>query len=364
MAMESSALLNVLIAFASGHLSIVDHSYKVAALEAKSTAIRSLASAINTVSEEVTYHETNAAACLSFVIYEAGVGDCRAWLSHLKGTQNIIKSACVSSGGQYVNGPEAFKHSTEGQWILRNYAYHDIIGSITLRTTPLLYSDYLDGITDIVDSCVGVAAGLLAIIARISFLDKETTIHDHEWASGHNVQWKLKQLESTSADIEQKLQNWQCHADASPGLAALAYAYRNAALMVLYRLIRGRLRSSHGSVGEIWGSDGYTLDEVEARIQGQVVDTLRHISDIPVSSAPEGALLFPIFIVGGEAVEQEHIDSVRSRLRLMADKRQFRNLSQARDVLEDLWDLRKTTQGQNADWTQILDASGEDLLLT
>ncbi|KAH7011002.1 fungal-specific transcription factor domain-containing protein [Ilyonectria destructans] len=362
MAMESVALFDVLLAFASGHLSLTDESYKVAALETRSTAIRSLATAISTPSDQVACHETNAAACLGLVIYEAGVGDCRAWYTHLKGTQNIIKSTSAHSGGKLLNGPEAFKHSTEGRCILRNYAYHDVIGSITLQKTPLLRGDYLDGIADVVDSCIGVAAGLLCIIARIGFLGEETTIKDQ--TSDDEVREKLQQLQSASAEIEQELLSWHCHPDASPGLAALAYAYRTAALIVLYRLVRSRIRSSRAAALDFWGPEADTMDAIQTKIQGQVADTLEHVSEIPVGSAPEGALLFPVFIAGGEAIEQDHIDMVRSRLRLMARKRQFRNLSQARDVLEDLWDLRKMRQGVNADWTQILDASGEDLLLT
>ena len=50
-------------------------------------------------------------------------------------------------------------------------------------------------------------------------------------------------------------------------------------------------------------------------------------------------MLFPVFIVGGEVLEQSQIDAVRARLRQMFEQRQFRNLSQAWEVLEDLWDI-------------------------
>lgn len=362
MAMESAALLDVLLALASGHLSLSDESYKVAALEARSNAIRSLVMAINSPSDQVAYHEANAAACLGFVTYEAGVGDCRAWYTHLKGIQNIIESTSAYAGGKLLNGPEAFKHSTEGQWILRNFAYHDIIGSITLQKTPLLQGDYLDGITEVVDSCIGVAAGLLGILACIGFLGEKTIIT--RLTSDDRVREKLQQLQCAYAEIERELLNWYYHPDASPGLAALAYSYRAAALIVLYRLVRSRIKSSRGAALDLWGPEADAMDAIETKIQGQVADALEHVSEIPIGSAPEGALLFPIFIVGGESVEQDHIEMVRSRLRLMARKRQFRNLSQAREVLEDLWDLRKTREGVDVDWTQILESSGEDLLLT
>ncbi|KAL6889970.1 hypothetical protein GGI43DRAFT_430679 [Trichoderma evansii] len=224
MAMKSVAPFYVLLAFASGHLSLGDESYKVTALETRSKAIRSLATAINTPSDQVAHHETNAAACVSFVIYEAGVGDCKAWYTHLKGTQNIIKSTSVYASGKLPSGPEAFKHSTEGQ-------------------APLLPGDYLDGITEEVDSSTSVAAGLLRIIACIEFLAEKTLIKER--TLDDEAQEKLRQLQTSYAEIEQELLNWHCHPDASSELAALPYAYRAAALIVLYQLVHNHIKSSH-----------------------------------------------------------------------------------------------------------------------
>ncbi|KAH6983585.1 fungal-specific transcription factor domain-containing protein [Ilyonectria sp. MPI-CAGE-AT-0026] len=361
MAMESVAFFNSLLALTLGHMSLSDETYKVAALETRSTAIRNLAVALSNPSDRFACHETNAAACLAFLIYEAGVGDCRAWYTHLKGTHHVIVSASEYSGAKQVGGPEALKNSIEGQWVLRNFAYHDIIGSITLRKKPLLNSEYLVGITDVVDSCLGVAAGLLHIIARISCLEQETEspgplLDDQADA-------RQQYFRSTYTQLEQELLSWRCHIEVSLGLEALAFAYRNAALIMLYRLMRYRLRTDHLLILESDPEiDAITV--IEAKIQAQVVDTLGYISQIPVGTPPESALLFPVFIVGGEALQQDEIDPIRTRLQLMAKKRQFRNLLHAREVLEDLWDLRKTRQGANADWTQILDASGEGLLLT
>ncbi|KAH6892629.1 fungal-specific transcription factor domain-containing protein [Thelonectria olida] len=278
MAMESAALLDVLLALAIGHMSLTDASHKVAALETRSTAISNLAAAIRVPSDQVAYHETNAAACLAFVIYEASVSDYRDWYTHFKGTQNLIMSTSARAGGKVFNGPEASKTTTEGQWILRNFAYHDIIGSVTLRKKPLINEDYLDGITDVVDSCLGVATDLLRI---------ETALQDR--ATDEKLRVRRQNIRDGYKQLEQDLLHWHCHADADSRLAALAYAYRNAALIVLYRLLAERHR------------------------------------------------------------EQDNIDTVRTRLRLMAKKGQY------------LWDLRKTPHGANADWTQILDASGEEL---
>lgn len=361
MAMESVAMFDILLAFALGHLSLTNESYKITALETRSTAIRSLALAISTPTDQVAYYETNAAASLGFIIYDAAVGDCRAWYTHLKGTYNIIQSASTYLGGKLRSGPEALKHSAEGRWIIRNYAYHDIIGSITSRKAPLLRGNYLDGITDVVDSCIGVAAGLLSIIARIAFIGQDTATKRQPF---HDEVREGQSIQSQYLDIERELLDWHCQANVSHGLTALAYAYRSAALIVLYRLVRSRIKANHAEFPDLWELKEDTMVAIQAKVQKQVTETLGHVTDIPVGSSPEGALLFPVFMAGGEAIEHDDIDSVRSRLRLMARKRQFRNLSRAQEVLEDLWDLREAEPGVDADWTQILDASGKGLLLT
>lgn len=367
MAMESAALFDVLLALSSGHLSLTDKSHKVSALENRSTAILNLAKSISTPSDELTRHETNAAACLGFVIYEAGVGDCRAWYSHLKGAHQIIVSTSAKSRGKLLEGPGAFKTSTEGQWILRNFAYHDIIGSITLRRRPLLNGDYLDGITDVVDSCVGVAVGLLAILARISCLDADTSHHDQTTTEDNQSQ---QYFLTTSANLEKSLLSWTCHPSTEAGLASLAYTYRNAALITLYRLLRNRLQSGYITSLSTQPSPSPSpstqtpLETIQTKIQTQVSGTITHLSNIPIGSEPESALLFPVFTIGGEARDEGQMEVVRTRLQHMAEKRHFRNLLQAKWILEGLWDVRKKTNCGDADWTLIQDAAGVDLLLT
>lgn len=352
MAMESTVLSEFLLALATGHLAIIDKSQKVAALESRSAAISQLATAITAPSSDLSRHETKTAACLAFVIYEAGIGDHGAWYTHLKGTQHLIMSAEGRVGGRQLTGPQAFKTSTEGQWILRNFAYHDVIGSVTLGTTPLLSDEILDGITDVIDSCLGVATELLGVLAQISCLDKD----HHANTDSESFQHKYSQL-------EERLLSWQCHPDADVGLAALAYAYCDAILIVLYRMKRRRLRSERCFSMPDSISYDQALAEVQSKVQEQVVKGLQHISDIPVESAPESALLFPVFIIGGETLAQDQIDTVRTRLRHMTKKRQFRNLTRAWEVLEDLWEWRKTPLGANADWTQVLAASNQPQLL-
>ncbi|KAK1968951.1 hypothetical protein LY78DRAFT_603537 [Colletotrichum sublineola] len=361
MAMESNVLYDALVAFASGHLSLFNESYKVTALKAHSTAINNFAAALSAPQQHITWYETKAATCLAFVIGEVSTGDNRGWSSHLLGAKSLIESAVVNtSAGVVLRGPDVFKKSSEGQWILRNFAYHDIIGSVTLRRRPLLDCSYLDGITDVVDTYLGVATGLLRHVATLSVLDEETRLGPE--FSAEEISKRKALFHVTCTKVEQDLQHWQCWHDAAPDLAALAYAFRGAVLIVMYQLIRNRLASEGDGKSE--GFSATKWDILPTKIRTQVSNILRHVSDIPIGSHTESAILFPLFLAGSEATEKGHMDAVRVRLQMTLQKRKFQNIARSLAILEDLWQRRQVADASWVEWTDILDETGEHLLLT
>lgn len=361
--MESEALRDSLSAFACSHLSLVEPSYTVPALETRAVAIRALATSIGKPCYDITWCETNAAACLALLASDVSGGDCNGWYHHLVGTKNIILSAARQSrSGQVTTGTEAFKESPEGQWVLRNFAYHDIIGSVTLQKRPLLDYSYLSGITNVVDSYLGVGTELLTFIARISCLNAETEIS--EGISAEEAKEKASLFHSLCPQLEKELRDWKCPDDSSPGLVAVAYAFRSAALILLYRFIRSRLADDELSTysGETWKAG--ILDILQSKLRVNVEDILTRVSDIPFGTAPESAVLFPLFLAGGETTSENQMEAIRTRLRKSLERRRFQNISRALQVLEDLWRVRQSQGGTSADWTHILSLSGVDLLLT
>ncbi|KAI1120155.1 fungal-specific transcription factor domain-containing protein [Nemania abortiva] len=362
MAMESVVLRDALFAFASGHLALADKSYQGTAITASSMAIRSLAAAVSTPSADICWHETTAAACLVLMTAEVGVGDCRSWYTHLKGAKDIISTAVSQANSQHVRGSEAFKYSSEGQWILRNFAYHDIIGSVTLRKRPLLDGCYLESISDAVDSYLGVGTRLLSYVSEITCLDDETTPRDHMGDS--ELQEMRTRFHNSTCSLENRLNNWKCPAGTPGGLAAVAYAYRCAALILLYRLLRDRLGTTVLYSNDAENSRDRLIQIMQTKIRKQVDLTLTHIAEIPVGIGPESTLLFPLFLAGGEASEPFHIEPIRQRLLTILEQRQFRNVSRALEILEDLWALRQQENGAGVDWSQILETCGREILLT
>ncbi|TDZ53983.1 hypothetical protein CTRI78_v006670 [Colletotrichum trifolii] len=363
MAMESSVLYDALVAFASGHLSLSDAKYKVSAIEAHSTAMNNLAVALSAPQHDSTWYETKVATCLAFVIGEVCVGRYNGWYTHLSGAKLLIEGATAdTASGATLRGPEVFKKSSEGQWILRNFAYHDIVASVTLRKRPLLDGSYLDGITDVVDTYLGVATGLLRYVSILCVLDEETRLE--QALPDDELERRRTRFHATCADVEHELQNWHCRADASDQLAALAHAFRSAVLIFLYRLVRTRLEEEGPSASHDWVSTVGGWDILPTKIRTQVSNILRHVDDIPVGSHAESAILFPMFLAGGEATEEEHIDLVRVRLQKTLEKRRFQNIALSLDTLEDLWRRRRELDGVRVDWTDVLDSSKGPLLLT
>ena len=378
MAMESKVLSEALVAWSAGHLASVDQSYETTALEARSIALHALAKSVTSPADSISSHETNTAACLVLLTSEVCQGDRAGWYNHLMGAKHIIESAKHTglAGKAMITGPEVFKQSPEGQWVLRNFAYHDVLASVTLGRPPLINADYLEGITDVVDTYLGVASEVLTFISEASSPD-----HDALFTVGNPdepVPDTTKQQFAASLEaylgVKQKLHDWRCDASAKPELAAVAYAYRSAALIHVYRRIRSLLRLSQ-SLNHTIHTEEYTngvLASISAGLKFQASQLLSHVSKIPLNDIPESALLFPLFMAGGEVdpTDMTQLDMIRNRLRMILEKRNFINVLSALEVLEELWDRKRKHTALNNniesidDWEDVLKAQGGLLLLT
>lgn len=357
--LESPALVNALVAWSAGHLASRDSSYRTTALEARSNALKSLSTSLS--SRDVVSNELNAASALVLMTSEVCLGDHTKWYSHLVGLRHILTSSETSStGALQVMGLDALKKSSEGQWILRNFAYHDILGSVTLGIQPLIQTHYLQGITDVVDTYLGVACEVLIFISDISCLETGGLFQDYLSSVERN-----DNMNNCFSSIEQRLKGWICSTETNPALVSLAHAYSSSALIYLYRRTLRGLKA-HDLVCE---SRRYNLIcDPHAKIQNGVSATLRNTASISPTGVVESALLFPLFIAGGEATDQSHMDMVCSRLELTLGRRHFHNIQRALDVLKDVWEQRKGCQNMqddcDVDWKDILDRQNEGLLLT
>lgn len=342
MAMESQTLFDSVVALASGNLSNFDPTYQVAAMEARSRALRGLGADVSRPFAAIHDYETALASCLLLSASEAILGLRTGWSEHLAGARSVIMSAHRVDS----RGPEAFRGSPEGEWLLRNFAYHDILGSVTSGRPALIPGDYLEGLGDTVDSYLGVHSQLLVYISQISALraPEDMLAADEQRSDGDETVDPMAAL----CQIEQKLRSWHPRSS-DPILEATAYAYKSAALIYLYQ----RMRQTTPMTG--------TLDSM---VSGEVQVVLENIAKIPEDAHPDGILLFPLFMAG-ETTDVQVMETIRSRLRSIDTIRGFRNVLRACEVLEEVWWTRTTaTECNSVDWKDILHSQGGGLLLT
>jgi transcriptional activator protein UGA3 len=353
--MESPALAEALIAYSSGHMSYSDPSYTTVSLAARSKALCELSMAISRPDQAASVTETTLSACLVLLTSEVCLGSHKSWYNHLVGAKHLI--ACAQSqtdqaDGSIVQGAQALRLTSEGRWILRNFAYHDIIGSVTLGTQPLLSPDYLRNITHEFDTYLGVASQLLVYIGQTTCLSLDPTDIERGIHPSRN-----------HLSIQHEIENWKCPAGTSSTLQAAAYAYRGAALIYLYRKMRRHLEADSNSSLAY----GISLSTLNEKLQAIVANTLDSIGQVPENDISESSLLFPLFIAGGEVERTDQMELVRTRLQLSYKKRRFRNISRALEVLEELWAYRQIQDvlgRKRQDWEDILKSSQEPLLLT
>jgi len=366
MAYEDKTLLDMLVAWASSHLCLCDDSYRIKALEHRSTALRSFTTALPKSRESP---EVSLACCLVFCSMSAILGDTAGWHNHLLGAAHIIRQASPSQSYEY--GTEKISGTYEGQWLLRNFAYHDILMSVTLNCEPIISGRYwMKPASMEVDSYMGLACEPLALISEISSLNG-SVVQQAELEPGFAIgsdtisssssyedgvesvsSWYVAFL-SRIHDIEFELQNWTCPASDDSNLTSLAEAYRSAALIHLYRVLRRRIPA--------------TAADTEMKIQRQVTAVTYQIGRMPLGCLPECTSLFPLFMAGGEMRSRTNMQFIRQRLQHIVTYRHFQNAASALSVLEELW-LQHTSitdsPGELLDWSDILKRRNWSLALS
>ena len=371
MAVESTPLLDTLIAWTSSHLSLCHESYQVRALEDRSSALTSFAKSLSTYDLPA---ELSLAGCLILCSMEAILGDTSGWYEHLVGASHVIRPTHVHKSDR--TGLDVLMRTLEGRWLLRNFAYHDILMSVSMNCAPLIPGLYwLSEGESIVDSYFGMASQPMAMLSTISSLNSQIRTHPAEPQIESEVSMashlgypnvcslndssfpedssRFTNFSARAFYIESQLQEWICPESPDRSLINLAEAYRSAALIHLYRTIRQHIPTK-------------TLI-LNNKIARQVDAIVQHVSNMPVECLPECTLLFPLFVAGGEAESSEHIQYIRHRLTALAMFRRFQNVNVALEVLEDLWqskDRVSKTEAAMPDWLDILAERGWKLPLS
>lgn len=297
------------------------------------------------------------------------LGDTAGWHNHLLGAAHIIRQA--SQSHSYQHGLEKISESYEGRWLLRNFAYHDVLMSVTLNREPIIPGRYwMKHMNNEADSYMGLAHEPLALISEISSLNSDmvqetrpelglrvaSDAASFSPVDDDSVELPLTDRQrflSRAHEIEHQLQNWTCPASDNSNLVSLAEAYRSAALIHLYRISRLQIPAPAANI--------------EQKIRDQVGTIIHHIGQMPFKCLPECTSLFPLFMAGGETRSKTEMQFIRERLQHIITYRQFQNAASALSVLEELW-LQHTSftdvPGELLDWWDILKRRNWSLALS
>ncbi|KAJ5094416.1 hypothetical protein N7456_010277 [Penicillium angulare] len=366
-AMHSPPVLNTLIAWSSSHLSLRDKSFEHVAMQNRGTALRDLRKALESDPANL---ETNLAMSLILCSLESIMGDNGdAWYLHLIGASKVLLSNTdITSiyGDEYPTKVlEPFNDIYAARWLLRNFAYRDIVTAVARDQAPVMNSHHFLTLDDPLqpDSYFGLAAEILEVVSHTAVLNHTlkteiNSIPNKEPGSlVHIIDDKYsfppsEILESLMA-LETRLEQWVCPPSEDMPLRLLAESYRSSALIYIYRVMRAVCPER-----EI---------ELSSKVATQVAATVDIIERMPTRTFAECTLLFPLFLAGGEATEEPHIKSIRTRMLDMIDSRGFRNVEVALSVLEKLWRLRiarKSTGSAKVDWLDITRRDGISLSLS
>ena len=371
MAMHSPPLMTALIAWSASHLALRDPSFQQVAMQNRCAALRDLRGVFN--SDRASIEIPLAISLVLCSLESIMADDSHAWYLHLMGAAGIIASRLdpleLSGDSEHITLRlrQQFEDTYAGRWLLRNFAYRDIVMSVARGRAPLLSSYQFLRLDDpqVPDSHFGLASEIMEILSLTSMLQAEIrgcrprTPTEKKYDQGkpddthQGIQIQAK-VGANLASLESRLCQWTCPSSPDMSLKLLAESYRSSALIHLYRVIQSAF-------------PGRTK-ELSEKMMGQVSVIVRSVEQMPLRSLPECTLLFPLFLAGGEATEECHIQSIRNRMRDLVQFRSFRNVDVALSVLEKLWRSRTVENsadpGMRIDWLEIIQQDGIYLSLT
>lgn len=315
MAIDDSSLLYALFTYASIH---VPSSGPVPAitplirLKFETQAARGLSEAIrrNSVSEGTI------ACALICSTAEVVSGDTKKWFLHLQGAGHLINQ---------LGGPKRLLQSRDGRFLLRNFAYHDIMGAFSTGSRPRFRGIYWldDSRLNSPDCLIGLAHEIIGHMSDICYFiadtkDQGSTASDPKLDVIYQGEALAQALRSQPLSICAALNPSEMES-----LRHHAESYRFAALLHLYRFLSQFAANT----------DAYSSQMSEC-----IQTIMAHVYQVPLNIACELGLIFPLFMAGVNAADDKAISNyIRSRLENIESWTKFEHIARARELLELLW---------------------------
>ncbi|KFY26676.1 hypothetical protein V493_03947 [Pseudogymnoascus sp. VKM F-4281 (FW-2241)] len=326
MAIDDSSLLYALFTYASIHVpssGSVPSITPLMRLKFETQAARGLSEAIrlNSVSESTM------ACALICSTAEVISGDTKRWLIHLQGAGHLLNQ---------LGGPEKLRRTSDGRFLMRNFAYHDIMAAFSTGGRPIFRGLYwLDDSSFVSPDCLmGFAHDILGHMSDICYFMADTRDQDHSTADFaatviHKGEMLAEALFAQPLAISTTLSGVEheslvCHAE----------TYRFSALLHLYRFL-----------------SRFTADDTlyNTEMSECMQNIMRYIYQVPSNLSCEVGFVFPLFMVGVACADDDAtMTYIRRRLDNIERWTKFQHVARIRELLDLLW-----TSGQT-DWEALL----------
>lgn len=323
MAIVDRSLLHALFAYASVHFDAAAPAPAVpitpdARLKFENQVARGVAEAI--AKDAVT--ESTVACALVISTVEVVSGDTSRWLLHLQGAGHLISHL----------GASRLLRTTDGAFLLRYFAYHDILASLSTGHRLLIDGAYwvqdVNTAVSSADSFMGLAHHIFRRITDICAFVADTADLDSSSCSDRRSREALRAEDIAHAlrwqDLHLQVDSTDSHIEA---LIHHAEAFRFAALFYLYRhLLR------FGDAGTVY----------RLRMEDCVQQILQHVSQVPSNLFCEIGLLFPLFMIGIGSSDASTTQYIQNRLAFIENWTKFKHVRRARELLQLLRDEGRT----------------------
>ncbi|KAM0248998.1 hypothetical protein ACHAQJ_009247 [Trichoderma viride] len=257
MAFDCPILLDAMAAWSSAHLALRDPNFHNTSLQHRGRVLANLSTALHdsSLSGEMCLAVTMA-MCSMETISDATTS---GWAHHLSGAAAVLQSesSIVQLGLLQTSRPNISDYwlkSVERKWLVRNFAYHDILMSVSLDKRPLITGDYWMSADDaMADPYFAFASKIMLLTSEISILNADCAeyklslngdgsleegasaliLNGSPLDSNHNT--FLQRARIIAADLRE----WKCPADAADTpLALLSQTYRSAGQIYLHYVMR------------------------------------------------------------------------------------------------------------------------------
>lgn len=330
MAFVDTSLLHALFAYATAHCDDTESSPVMKMtpethLEFENQVARGVADSI----ANHTVTETTLACALVISTAEVVRGDTSRWQVHLEGAGHLVNHL----------GTPKLLDTYDGAFLLRYFAYHDIMAALSTGRRPLVDGVYwtrdVEAKVTTADSFMGLTHHILRHLPEICAFVDETKELDASSCVDRRSRATLRADDMAQAlrsqDLQLEVDLGNTHIKA---LINHAEAFRFATLFLLYRHL---LRFCDAAAV-------YKL-----RMADCVQQILHRVSLIPANLFCEMGLLYPLFVAGvGSINDAESREYIHGRLSSIETWTKFKHVARARELLRVLWDTGRT------DWETIL----------